>query len=214
MDCPARAPFDSWDPILQRFVGPFPGASPGSDSGSESRAELLAKQRALSPPANMAALRVSGTPDMHTPACEGGIAAAASASVAWWRTGAQGGSGGSGGSGGGSDPRARACTSGVSPPAAMRDLDNAEEASRQLAMQLHEEEQAAFLHNYEANLLVSPGNPTRRSGQSVDPYTPAVGMDMETDESLQLAWQLQAEELQYSAFRRARAPTGEDMSPP
>lgn len=186
MDCPV-ARFDAWDPILQRFTRPHGGGGCTTPAELQHEAstptphprELLAKLRTMSPPTNLAALRVSGSPsDLVTPGGDCTRLGEAGASVPWWRTG--GGSTGSGtarGGSGGDDGRARtmhfAAPSTVTPRAHAEDaedaedVEDAEEASRRLAMQLQQEEQATFLEEY-AQKLTSPDNPVRRRARLGD----------------------------------------------
>jgi hypothetical protein len=161
---------------------------------SQQRNQLLSKFRTLSPPTQLASLRVSGTPsDAHTPAASAGVAFGlgngsdtTAGAGAWWRAGVQHTSGGSSGV----DSAERRLTSGAvravsfengdvepSPSTAGPGSDgtdvaaeaaDAEEASHRLAMQLYEEEQHAFLSQY-AERLISPENPVRRRASSIDP---------------------------------------------
>lgn len=239
MDCPASAPFDAWDPILQRFVrsqgggcmaaaelSPLGEAGCGSGDARESsvratvraralradpfplpivhtgvvtrgaaatpalqpRGELLAKLRTLSPPTNLAALRVSTTPsDLRTPGSDATQPGDAGASVAWWRTGTGStGSGSgrrrSGSNEGGGTPSAVPSVAPDPPAGSAERAEDAEEASRQLAMQLYEEEQSAFLEDY-AQKLTSPDNPSRRraSGDPGSASTPHMAGQMDVE---------------------------------
>ncbi|KAG8470747.1 hypothetical protein KFE25_009168 [Diacronema lutheri] len=212
------APFDAWDPILQRFVRAHVDGSCtvaaaelstlagyGAAPDSQPREELLAKLRAFSPPTTLAALRVSSTPsDVRTPSGDAPLHEPPGG--AWWRAGHGSGGSSSGRSSGerrngsGNEPCAQ---SAADPSSAEAPAEDPYEASRSLALLLQQEEHAAFLQSYAQNLLTSPDNPTRRTAQGAAPGSHAVTDGMEADESLQLAWQLQAEELRYSALRSA-----------
>mmetsp|Transcript_9633 Transcript_9633/g.24936 ORF Transcript_9633/g.24936 Transcript_9633/m.24936 type:complete len:288 (-) Transcript_9633:96-959(-) len=262
MDCPPSAPFDAWDPILQRFARKNGDHPPELRSGhvavdwSVPQSELIAKVRALSPPA-LATLRVSGTPGMPdstptsstTPASSlGPLTDGQASSSGRHSTGACGPVEQRRSTGSGSRTRSRASDPAdvsagqlddgsevlderaaaaaahdeeagagmdVAAVAGASQVESEEEASRRLAMQLYQEEQAAFMQEY-ATRLTSPDNPARRVSDGLMHATPAgagsttqgdasrAPMDVEVDEmdeSLQLAWQLQQEELQYSAYR-------------